>query len=199
MTLSARLSTLLCLAILGAGTAANAHESALPWDACRDAVAKVNADGKVPEHLLIAIAQVESGRWNEVAEEKIAWPWTVTAKGHGRYLPSKAAALAEIKSLQARGISNIDVGCMQINLRYHPKAFEDMEAALDPGRNVAYAAKLLSSLRRDRGSWTRAVGNYHSNKPTRTGPYRVKVFRALFAERRRATKARRAASQQAKF
>jgi len=197
--LPGRLGALLCLATLGAGTSVNAHESAAPWDLCRNAISKVNAGGEVPEYLLTAIAQVESGRWRKASGEKHAWPWTVSAAGHGRYLPNKAAALAEIKSLRARGISSIDVGCMQINLRQHPKAFENMEAALDPGRNVAYAAKLLRGLRKNRGSWIRAVGYYHSSTPTLNGPYRIKVFRALFTERRRAKKARRAASQQVKF
>ena len=198
--LTARVGTL-CLAALATAwlvTDANAHDSkalasAAPWELCRNAVAKANDAGGLPKHLLTAIAQVESGRWNKASGEKLAWPWTVTAQGRGRHLPSKEAALAEVKSLQARGISSIDVGCMQINLRHHPDAFEDLEAALDPGRNVAYAAELLRKLRQQRRSWTRAVGNYHSNTPTLSGPYRVKVFRALFAERRRANEARRAA------
>lgn len=199
MTKSARLSARvgsLCLAVLATawlGTGANAHDGGAPWDLCRKAVAKANGTGKLPKHLLTAIAQVESGRWHKASGEKLAWPWTVTAQGRGRHLPSKAAALAEIKSLQARGISSIDVGCMQINLRHHPNAFEDLEAALDPVRNVAYAAKLLHSLRQKQRSWTRAVGTYHSATPTLNGPYRVKVFRALFAERRRANEARRTA------
>jgi len=180
-----------CLAVLAAawpGPGASAHDSEAPWELCRNAVNEVDGAGELPEHLLTAIAQVESGRWNEASGEKLAWPWTVTAEGQGRHLPSKAAALAEVKSLQARGVSSIDVGCMQINLRHHPDAFEDLDAALDPVRNVAYAADLLRNLRQKNHSWTRAVGDYHSTTPTLSGPYRVKVFRALFAERRRASR-----------
>lgn len=183
----------LMTAFLAVGSAAHAHDGEAAWGLCRQAVAQVDGGGELPEHMLTAIALVESGRWHEDSEEILAWPWTVTAEGRGRYLPNKAAALAEIKALKAKGISNIDVGCMQINLRHHPKAFEDLEAALDPGRNVAYAAKLLRNLRQQRGSWTRAVGDYHSTTPSRSGPYRVKVFQALFAERRRVQEARRAA------
>ena len=181
----------LIAAFLGAGHAANAHESEAPWKLCRQAVAQVEDGEKLPKHMLIAIATVESGRWHKESEEILAWPWTITAEGRGRYLPTKAAALAEIEALKAKGISNIDVGCMQINLHHHPKAFEDLEAALDPARNVAYAAQLLRSLRQQRGSWTRAVGDYHSATPSRSGPYRVKVFQALFAERRKLQQAGR--------
>lgn len=183
----------LMTAFLGTGSAANAHDSEAPWALCRQAVAQVEGGDEMPEHMLSAIALVESGRWHKESEEILAWPWTITAEGRGRYLPSKAAALAEIEVLKAKGVSNIDVGCMQINLLHHPKAFEDMDAALDPASNVAYAAQLLRSLRQQRGSWTRAVGDYHSTTPSRSGPYRVKVFQALFAERRKLQQARRAA------
>jgi len=183
----------LMTAFLGAGSAANAHDNEAPWTLCSEAVAQVEEGEELPEYMLTAIALVESGRWHKESEEILAWPWTISAEGRGRYLPSKAAALAEIKALKAKGISNIDVGCMQINLMHHPKAFEDLDAALDPALNVAYAAQLLRSLRQQRGSWTRAVGDYHSTTPSRSGPYRVKVFQALFAERSRVRQARRAA------
>lgn len=35
---------------------------------------------------------------------------------------------------------------MQINLSYHGKAFKSIEDALDPQKNVTYAAKYLKSL-----------------------------------------------------
>ncbi len=113
------------------------------------------------------------------------------AEGRGRYLPNKGAAIAEVEALQARGVRNIDVGCMQINLRYHPDAFDNLEAAFDPATNVEAAARLLVTLKDSWGSWTRAVGNYHSNTPTLSGPYRVKVYRTLFNDRRRAAQAER--------
>ena len=74
----------------------------------------------------------ESGRWDAEAQASFAWPWTVTAEGRGRYLPSKAEALAEVRQLRARGLTNIDVGCMQVNLFYHPDAFDDLNQAFDP-------------------------------------------------------------------
>jgi soluble lytic murein transglycosylase-like protein len=66
--------------------------------------------------------------------------------------------VAEVRALKARKICNINVGCMQINLYYHPDAFADLEAALDPASNVAYAAGYLKNLRTSQGSWTRAAG-----------------------------------------
>ena len=118
------------------------------------------------------------------------------AEGKGRYLPNKAAAIAEVEALRAKGVRNIDVGCMQINLYFHPRAFEDLEQAFDPAQNVAYGATFLSQLRQDSRSWTRAIGRYHSSTPTLSGRYRLKVFRAWRAERRLANQRRRAAIEQ---
>ncbi len=108
-------------------------------------------------------------------------------------MPTKEAAIAEVERLRAQGVTNIDVGCMQINLKYHPKAFDSLEQAFDPDRNVAYAIGFLRDLRDRWGSWTRAVGNYHSNTPALSGRYRLKVFKMIYAEKRRIAKKRRAA------
>ena len=54
------------------------------------------------------------------------------AEGRGRYLPSKEAAIAEVQALKAKGITNIDVGCMQVNLYYHGSNFDDLNEAFDP-------------------------------------------------------------------
>jgi len=183
----------LAWAVHAGPAAAAVDQDRTPWDLCSEALTEAASDRDMPEYLLTAIAKVESGRWHADAQEKLAWPWTVTAEGQGRHLPSKAAAMAEVAALRGRGVTSIDVGCMQINLRHHPKAFADLDAAFDPASNVGYAVQLLHSLRQEWGSWTRAVGNYHSNTPTLSGPYRVKVFRALFEERRRAQQARHAA------
>ena len=71
------------------------------------------------------------------------------------------------------------------------------EAYLDaqPSARLDACGDLLTFLRelRDRwGSWTRAVGSYHSNTPALSSRYRLKVFRALYAEKHRIAKARRA-------
>ena len=164
---------------------------AAPWTLCADHAVRAEQAHRLPHGLLRAIAKVESGRYSKTRGEVLAWPWTVTAEGRGRYLPSKAAAIAEVERLRARGIRNIDVGCLQINLHYHPDAFESLEAAFEPATNAEAAARLLVELRGAWGSWTRAVGNYHSNTPTLSGPYRVKVYRTLFKDRRRAPEAER--------
>ena len=156
------------------------------WQVCASLIEAAEQALELPPHLLQAISKVESGRWNQDARAKIAWPWTVMAEGRGRYLPSKAAAIKEVETLQARGVRNIDVGCTQVNLKYHGDAFDNLHQALDPVHNVAYAAVFLSQLRSDSSSWTTAVGRYHSRTPKLSGRYRTKVFRAWRQEKKQA-------------
>ncbi|MGD1875962.1 MAG: transglycosylase SLT domain-containing protein [Kiloniellaceae bacterium] len=168
------------------------------WTLCRQETARAEAARDLPPHLLTAIARTESGRWHKDSSESLAWPWTVMAEGEGRFLPSKAAAIEEVRRLQARGIKNIDVGCMQVNLYHHPDAFASLEAAFDPAVNVAYAADFLAGLREEARSWTRAIGQYHSRDAIRSNGYRAKVFKAWRAERHRANRERQAALRAAR-
>ncbi len=174
---------------LGASAPAGAGGALSPWALCASHAALAERNHRLPWGLLRAIAKVETGRYRKAEGEVLAWPWTVMAEGRGRYLPSKRAAMAEVEVLRARGVANIDVGCMQINLYYHPEAFDSLEAAFDPATNTEAAARILAAFKDTWGSWTRAVGNYHSNTPTLSGPYRVKVYRTLFKDRRRAARA----------
>ncbi len=132
----------------------------------------------IPDGLLTAISLVESGRFDKLSRASIAWPWTVMAEGKGRFLPSKAAAIAEVAALQARGVRNIDVGCMQINLQAHRDAFPNLATAFDPRANVGYAATFLTGLHRETGSWARAGTHYHSRTPHLAAAYRVKLAMA---------------------
>jgi soluble lytic murein transglycosylase-like protein len=130
---------------------------------CAAPIARFERSERIPRQLLAAVALAESGRWDKARGAKFAWPWTVTAGGKGRFFDTKAAAIAEVRRLRASGISNIDVGCMQINLKYHPDAFDDLNQAFDPSENVAYAARFLKRLNEARRSWSMAVGLYHSS------------------------------------
>ena len=146
-----------------------------PWRLCPQAIAVEERTQAIPKHLLSAIALAESGRKHPMLGKRMPWPWSVMAEGQGRYLPTKAAAIDEVRRLQARGISNIDVGCMQVNLYHHADAFASLEQAFDPASNVAYAAQFLRSLFADSGSWQEAAGRYHSATPEHKIPYREKV------------------------
>ena len=73
--------------------------------------------------LLQTISAVESGKWSDLHNTYIAWPWTINVNGKGYYFESKEEAVEAVKKFQAKGYKSIDVGCMQINLKYHGDAF----------------------------------------------------------------------------
>src|SRR5579871_1916551 len=145
-------SLLLCAALALCGAAKPAAALADPAFnsvdalACGQETARQEKQQAIPDRLLHAISLVESGRWDAEHQATLAWPWTVMAEGEGRFLPSKEAAIAEVRKLQARGVRNIDVGCMQINLLAHPDAFANLDEAFEPRSNVAYAARFLNDL-----------------------------------------------------
>jgi hypothetical protein len=87
---------------------------------------------------------------------------------------------------------------MQINLHFHPDAFDTLEQAFDPAFNVAYAVSFLTDLRASQNSWTKAIGRYHSATPQFANRYRAKVFKYWNDEKRLAAEAAREARREAR-
>jgi Transglycosylase SLT domain len=154
-----------------------------PGNLCAAAIAAEERRTSVPRHLLAAIALAESGRWDASRKATVAWPWTIMAEGKGKYFPTKQEAIAAARAIQARGVRNMDVGCMQINMMYHGDAFTSIEQAFDPAANVAYAARFLQQLYVKMGSWHEAAGRYHSATPLYNQRYKEKIAR-LWDEQR---------------
>jgi hypothetical protein len=158
---------------------------------CAEPIRHHEREAGIPNQLLAAVARAESGRWDKVDAASFAWPWTVTAEDKGQFFASKEDAIEQVKRLRGRGVRNIDVGCMQINLLHHPNAFADLDEAFDPQANVAYATGFLKQLFEQKRSWITAVGNYHSATPEFHFRYREKVMKLWSDERRRDAEARR--------
>jgi hypothetical protein len=170
----------LATAVIGAAASDGSEAAAVEAevsDLCMRQAEQVERSEGIPRGLLQAIALVETGRSGQVGELKDPWPWTVSAGASGRYLLTKAAAIDVVRQLRAEGVTSIDVGCMQINLRYHGDAFSSVGDALDPARNVAYAASFLRQLAEETGSWRLAAGYYHSHDPSRAADYLEKLDR----------------------
>lgn len=152
---------------------------------CAEAVADVENRLGIPAQLLSAISLAESGRWDSVRRMNVSWPWAIYAQGRPYYPPDKRSAIAKVRSIMARGVSNIDVGCLQINLFYHPDAFDSLDEAFDPAANAAYAGDLLLRLRNTHRSWSRAIAFYHSSTREFAIPYLRRVQRLWLIENRR--------------
>ncbi len=174
---------MICLGVLAAPLPGPSPARANPaqafdnaWNLCRLETALTERRMAIPRHLLTAISLAESGRRDDVNGVNVAWPWTVTSGGQGRFFDTKAEALAEVEILLTQGVRNIDVGCMQVNLFYHGGAFETLDEAFDPRANTTYAATYLKTMHAATGDWTDAAGYYHSTTPERNGPYKEKVL-----------------------
>jgi hypothetical protein len=173
---------LLILVLACAGRLAHAEEIApAVWEAqqsaeCAAGLKQAEAKYGIPHGLLATMAKVESGRPLPGAGLQ-PWPWTIDADGQGYFFQSKAAAIAWAEQAKDRGVRLMDVGCMQVNLQYHPNAFASLDQAFDPVANADYAARFLKRLKEGDagGNWFTAVGFYHSQTPVLAAAYRQAV------------------------
>lgn len=169
----------LILFLMGACLSISAEASTKPSkniDLCKSAAHASERKYNIPRNLLRAISLTESGRWVKEDKANIAWPWTVASGKAGEFFPTKSEAIRHVRDLQAQGVTNIDVGCMQINLRYHPEAFKNLDDAFDPYLNTNYAGDFLARLFKETKSWSAAAGRYHSADPDRGLYYKEKVL-----------------------
>jgi hypothetical protein len=140
---------------------------------CISEILKAEAKYGIPNSLLLAIGIQEAG-WRG-PQGLTVWPWTVNADGLGKYFKTRDKALAWAAARVKAGTKSIDVGCMQINLKWHGSAFDGLEDVFSPASNVDYAARFLLSLYKSSGDWTNAAGMYHSRNEGRQTAYLSKL------------------------
>ncbi len=181
------LPLLIVLAPMWCGTsAAVAQDQDIPTDLlCLRYLQTYERGLHIPSGLLTAISLAEAGRPVGDDNSLVAWPWTINVAGRGQFFETKDEAVAAVRKLLDSGQRSVDVGCMQINLRYHPDAFQTIEDAFDPAMNVSYGAKFLSELHGLQGTWPKAVERYHSAEDGRREQYRTKVMGLWNNEARR--------------
>ena len=129
----------------------------------------------MPSDALYAITLSETGRTRGGAFRP--WPWTVNMEGRGFWFDTREEAYAYVMERYNAGARSFDVGCFQINYKWHGMNFESIEAMFDPMINATYAAKMLSGLYDEFGDWTKAAGAYHSRTETYASRYRTRYAR----------------------
>lgn len=160
--------TIAATALLAFGQPSAGPAGTSPAQLCLDAATAASRETGVPEPVLLAIALVETGRAGQ------PWPWTVAVEGTGHWLDSAAAAATRIEAALAHGVTNIDIGCFQLNYRWHATAFASVEDMLDPQHNALYAAEFLSGHHDRTGDWADAAAAYHSATPVHAEAYRAR-------------------------
>lgn len=134
-----------------------------------DVFERVASESGVGRNLLLAIALTESGRG------RAPWPWTLNVEGQGKYYPNREDAHTALVGYLKQGIRSIDVGPMQVNLKYHSHRFSNTWDALDPYKNVTAGAAILKENYSRDGNLEKAIGNYHSHTPWRANRYFERV------------------------
>ena len=148
-----------CAMIIGCLGLASLAESS-EADLCDQSIEQVASNSVVPRDVIFKVARVESGR--RIDGRHVSWPWSLNNGGKGYFLKDRATALSTLAQLQAQGKTNVDVGCMQLNIRWHADFFHSLEQMINPLDNVRYAVRYLEQLYRETGSWEKAVKFYHS-------------------------------------
>lgn len=133
---------------------------ARPASSCDQAAAVVAQETGVPLDVLLALTRAETGRAGE--QGLTPWPWAVNQAGQGYWFDTQAEAEQFVEAQLAFGYSNLDVGCFQLNHRWHGAAFPDLQTMFDPVENARYAAGFLSEKYQQTGDWVAAAGAYHS-------------------------------------
>jgi hypothetical protein len=159
----------LALLVTGIGllaTSASADDSELCLAAAQDA-SRIN---DVPISVLYAVSLVETGRARN--GELRPWPWTINVEGEGHWFEDRETALSFAQQTRDRGIRSFDVGCFQVNYRWHGENFVSIEQMFDPMANATYAASFLKELEAEKGDWSSAAGAYHSRNEEFAAGYR---------------------------
>lgn len=130
----------------------------------------------VPLDVLLALTRTETGRRQNGRLEP--WPWTVNMEGAGHWFANEDSARAYVFKHFKTGARSFDVGCFQINYKWHGDAFRSIEAMFDPEENALYAAQFLRSLKKPNQTWVEAAGAYHSTTPTYAQKYKRR-FKAI--------------------
>ena len=160
--------------------------------ACVRAILAAQERHGIPDNILLGIGLQEAGRQTD--GRLTVWPWAVNAAGEGRFFGNGAEALSWVRERLGSGVRSIDVGCMQINLRWHPDAFATLEEGFDPVANADYAARFLVDLHRKTGSWSVAAGSYHSFTPEKRNRYLEQLRRNVAVANQRIAELRELAA-----
>ncbi len=145
---------------------------ASPADICLRAAAAAAERSGVPYDVLVAIALTETGRAE--GGRLRPWPWAVNMQGTGRWFPDRAEAIAFAHRHHRAGARNFDIGCFQLNYRWHRENFASLEEMFEPRANAFYAASFLRRLHAETGDWSAAAGAYHSRTPHHAARYRTR-------------------------
>ena len=151
-------------------TFANSFEKS---NSCEKTIESIELQTDIPKGLLLAMGKAEAIR--KINNKSIIWPWTVNHAGKSMFFDTKKQMRNYVFKNLKRNDFNIDVGCMQINIKWHKNNFKKIADMFEVSPNISYAASFLLQLKNKHGSWDKAIKHYHSSDPKKNIPYLIKV------------------------
>lgn len=157
---------------------------ALPGaDVCEWAAGQAARETGVPLDILGALTLTETGRRIEGSVRP--WAWSANAEGEGTWFDDPQSAVAFAQDRVAQGRTNLDIGCFQLNYRWHGDGFASVAQMFDPLENARYAARFVRQLYAETGDWRAAAGAFHSRTRVNAERYlqRFDTLRAMLQSR----------------
>lgn len=164
-----RLGWILALLLLQGPAFAAGDPADQPAAACEWAAMTAAAEMGVPPDILGALTLTETGRRRGGIVRP--WAWSVNAEGAGSWFDDPAEALAFAQDRIDQGRPNMDIGCFQLNYRWHGENFPSVVEMFDPLENARYAARFVRDLHAETGDWRRAAGAFHSRTAVHANRY----------------------------
>ncbi len=140
---------------------------------CENKIQKIEMQTDIPKGLLVSIGKAEAIR--KIKNKFVIWPWTINHAGRSMFFDNKKQMKNYVYKNLKKDDFNIDVGCMQINIKWHKNNFKKISDMFEVNPNVSYAASFLQQLKNKHGSWDKAIKHYHSSDPQKNKPYLIKV------------------------
>ena len=125
----------------------------------------------------VALAESASGRGNGSISP---WPWTLRVPGLPFYAKSEDQAKAKLAEFQQQYGRAIDVGFMQVSVRWNGHRVSSPAELLDPETNVMVGAEAIQSSPND---LELGIGRYHAwedeNRARNYGSRVLAIYRNL--------------------
>ncbi len=145
---------------------------------CQAAARQAAHQTGVPEAVLLAISIAETGR--SKAGSLQPWPWAMNTGGESHWFNSADDLYLAAEAVLRDGKTNVDLGCFQLNYRWHAAGFASLDQMIDPVENARYAAGFLADLYAETGDWALAAAAYHSRTPEYAAQYQAR-FETILA------------------
>lgn len=177
-TLRKRASAVAAAAVCGSFCAFSAHAAGV--DLSGTIFERVGLEANIDPLLLYSVALCESAYNPNPALGSVApYPWVLRTPKAPFYGDGPEDSKAELRKMLSV-TNSVDVGMMQINVKWHRHRVRAPEDLLDPVTNLRVGAEILNELfARYPHDAVKAIGYYHSRTPERARGYGRTVWRVF--------------------